>query len=516
MRRHSATIAFSTLLLLAAVPSLAVAQSAAAPSALPVELGSAVEAAVELGRSGDCAGSLGRLDPLLSQLGPGAERNMVQRLRLACLGPVGREQELGHVQRELAAAMPRDGFVRSFGIIIAAGEGRFADAAEQLALLAEDDPGSLKMVSGRSWRGIAQKLTEEAQYDLRGRVFVALARADWQPQDRPDMRDSLAQGAIEALLAKKEIDEAAGLLMRVEVPELLYAMATERLYQPLWPQIEARLGPQMGASVDHFAAARLEDFTRSPDDSHARREAVRAFILLGRYADAAEIAEQIAIVEGMGEDDVASVRYHGQALAALGKRAEAVDRLAGFARLDPASTPEAVSGLVGFAELLDEQGRAAEALAAARSALAGGTEALSPWGRMWLKRTEACALEALDRSTEARAIGDELGKAANLNPAAAIEALLCQKRDADAAAIAAKALGTSEGASAIADQFQPDGAIWAPSQSPLRELWARLLARPDIKAAFERRARILPRSLWPAPTPRAIPRPRLVNPGPVA
>ena len=506
------------LLLLAASPSLAEISRPEAPASAVSgeELRAVVDAAVELGRSGDCGGVLARLDPLLAQFGPGAERNVIQRLRLACLGPVGREAELGEVQRELAAALPRDGYVRSYGILIAATEGRFEEAAQQLAALAEDDPGSLKMVSGRSWRGIAQKLNERAQYALRDRVFVALARADWQPQDRPDMRDALAQGAIEALLAKKEIDEAAGLLDRVEVPELLYAMATERLYEPLWPQIEARLGPQTGAAVDQFARTRLEDFARSPDDAHARRDAVRAFILLGRYAEAAEVAGTVAVADGMDEDDVAAVRYHSQALAALGKRAEAAERLGGFARLDLAKTPEAVSGLVGYAELLDEQGRSAEALAAARSTLALGSDALSPWGRMWLKRTEACALEAMGRTAEARAAGGELRGAADQNPAAAIEALLCLKRDGEAAAIAVKALGTNESASAIADQFQPDGAIWAPAQSRLRALWTSFLARPDVKAAFERRARILPRPLWPSRTPRAIPRARLVNPGPVA
>jgi hypothetical protein len=504
-------IAFAAPLYAAISPPGAV--TAAIP---PAELRAAIQAAVERGQAGDCGGALARLDPLLPQLSAGAERNGVQRLRLACLGPAGRAAELGAVQRELALAMPRDGMVRSFGILIAAGEGRFTDAAEQLAVLAEDDPGSLELVSGNSWRGIAQKLNEQAQFALRDRVFVALARADWQPQDRPDMRDALAQGAIEALLAKREVDEAAALLARVDMPEFLYAMATERLYEPLWPQIEARLGPQAGKAVDRFAAARLEAFARTPDDHHALREAIRAFILLGRFADAAEIAEPIRIIEGMPEDDVIAVRYHAQSLAALGQREKAVERLRGFAALDLDRTPEAASGLVGLAEMLDEAGRPEQALATARETLGRGNHALSDWGKGWLHRTEACALGSLGRAAEARAAGDALKASAGQNEAAAVEGLLCLGRADEAAAIMVKAFATNEGASALADQFQPDGAIWAPAQSRLRALWTPFLQRPDVKAAFERRARILPRTLWPSREPRPIPRKPVADPGAVA
>jgi len=300
------------------------------------------------------------------------------------------------------------------------------------------------------------------------------------------------------------------------MPELLYAMATERAYEPLWPQIEARLGPEAGKAVDRFAAGRLEDYARSPEDPHLIRDVIRAFILLGRYAEAAEIAAPVPVKEGMSEDAVVSVRYHGQALAALGRRGEGIERLRAFAALDLAKTPDAASGLIGLAEMLDEDGRAEQALAVARAALAKSGEVLSPWGMAWLKRTEACALGALGRTAEAREAGDGLKAFAKQNQPAVVEGLLCLGRDDEAASIAVAALATSEGASTIADQFQPDGAIWAPAQSRLRALWTPFLARPDVKKAFDRRARILPRSLWPARQPRPIPRQPSAAPGPVA
>src|SRR3546814_20506673 len=116
------------------------------------------------------------------------------------------------------------------------------------------------------------------------------------------MRDSFAQGAIEALLADKQVSEAEAILPRVTMPELLVSMAMERLYEPLWPAIEARLGPHGGNAVDRFALSRLEAFTRSERDERSLRDAIRSFILLGRFPEAIELAEQVKHEEGMSEE----------------------------------------------------------------------------------------------------------------------------------------------------------------------------------------------------------------------
>lgn len=505
-RRRLALIAGATLAAVTpahAIPAKLSPQPVLDPAALHV----AVERGFDLGHAGNCAGALGVLDPLLSALPPGADRSAAQLVRLSCLAPAGRAEEIPAVQRELAAALPKNPYVRSMGVLVAASEGKFDVAAEQLADIAQNDPATLAMIPSNSWRGIAQQLTQSDEFSLRDKVVVALARADWQPADRPELRDSLAEGAIGALLADGQTSEAELLLARVTMPELLTEMAVERVYQPLWPTIEARMGPEQGRSADRFAMLRLDAFARAPDDPRALRDAVRAFILLGRYLEANETAASVRIAEGMDEDAVAIVRYDAQALAAAGRRDDALARLRPFTTLDPAKTPDAVAGLIEFAETLDEAGRAQDALGVARDALARGENALSPWGAAWLRRTELCTLATLGRGEEAREIGNLLKAKATDNEAAAVEGLLCARRTDEAAAIAVAALRTVEGADNIADQFQPEGAIWASSGSRLRALWMTLLARPDVKAAFEKRARVLPRSYWPARAPRAIPRP---------
>lgn|GEM_PF-2033361 len=470
------------------------------------EMQRAVNVAMERGRANDCVGVLAAVDPLLPRLQMGEKRTSIQLLRLPCLGIAGRMSELPAVYQELESGAPRNPMVRSFGIAIAADMGDFKLAGERLATVAEEQPAMLPLVSGEVWRSIAQRLTERKDLALRDRLYVALARAGWQPNDKPELAEGLARGAIEALLAKKETDEARSMLPRISMPEVLTGMAIERVYAPLWPDIEERLGPQSATAIDEFAVNRLETFARAPDDPKVRRDAARAFLLLGRDSDVVEITDEVKVADGMSEDDVMITSYQARALEGLGRTDDALNLMRGYDKIDLATSGEAVSGLVGLAEQLDEAGRSQEALTVAQGAMARGSRYLSGWGMAWLRRTEACALAGLGRTAEAKTVGDALAADPDSNPAATIEGLLCLKRLDEAAKIAVSTLATTEGAGQIADQFQPDGAFGLPGKSKLRAMWQPFLQRPDVKAAFEKAARILPKTLWPSETPREIPR----------
>lgn len=495
------------MMLVGAAPAAKITKPPTTAPMSEAEYRATLQAALGYAQQEDCGKLLGVLDPAIPRVG-GRNRNVVNLLRIPCLGAVGRGGEVGALYREMIAIEPDNPMVRGVGVFAASYEGDFVEAGRRLASLAEERPEALATITSNVARAIAQELTQKREFALRDRLFIALARADWQPPDRPEMRDSLAQGAIEALLTRKEVDEAGALLDRITMPELLMSMAMERHYEPLWPAIEARMGPHGATAIDRFAASRLDSFTRNPNDERAIRDAIRSYILLGRYPEAAKIAEQVAIAEGMSEEAVTSIRYHAQVLAAQSRRRQAAERMRGFAVLDLVKTPAAVSGLVGYAELLDEDGQAEAALTAARGALARSGNAISPWGAGWLRRTEVCALGALRRNDEANRLSATLIAKASDNEAAAVEGLLCIGRGDEAAKIAIATLATAEGAASIADQFQPEAALWAPAASRLRALWEPFRGRPDVRAAFDKAARILPEMLWPAREPRPIPRPR--------
>lgn len=506
-RRLSRFAAAAALML----PAVALAQAAAPvpvapamPALNPAEFRTLIDAAVKAGQADDCPALLGLLDPALPRIAA-PERLTVQMLRVVCLGR-SRGGEIPALYADVAAIDPANPAVRRLGVLVATQAGSWQTAGERLAGLAEAAPKELAAVNGMVVQAILQGLAAEKRTPLRERLLVAMAKTDWTPADMPDMRDGLAQGAIDAQLAAGNVEDAKRLLARVAAPELLAGMAMERHYAPIWPEIEVKLGPNGGDAVDSFAGPRLDAFANSPPNTKATRDAVRAFVLLGRYQDAVDTARPIVVADGLDDNATVTLRYEAQALSALGMRDAAIERLRPFATLDLAKNPYAASAIVTYAELLQEAQRPADALAVSRTLLGDGAPRLSPWGAAWLRRSELCALSSLKRTAEARAAADALIVAADVNRAAAIEGLLCAGRGDDAAKIAVPGLRTREGANQLADQFQPADALWGASDGSFRALWTGFLARPDVKAAFEGSARILPRTLRPARSPRDIPR----------
>ena len=494
----------------AGTASAAIPKSPIAP-ARPGSAGTdaAVAQAMERARVGDCKGVLVLLDPVVAGgVGKGsASRFSAQMLRMPCLAGVGREQELPPVLAELKAQAPENPLVQGFQVFLDADSGHYAEAADGLANIADARSRALSLMPGDLWRTIAQKLTVAGDVQRRDRVSLALALADWEPADRPELSESLAADGVGALLDKQAVDDARQLLTRVHRPNYLWEMAIQRRYAALWPDVEVRMGPEGGTAIDRFARRSLGAYADAPGDPQTTLDAARAFLFLGRFDDVSATAGSTKVAAGMSEEQVGTVLIEANALAAAGHRTAALARLEPFVKADFATTPEAAGALIQLAELLDQDGRFDEELTVARTGEGARADYFSAYGLAWLRRNEVCALAGLNRAAEEKIAGDALKAVSRDNEAAAIEGLLCAGRDDEAAAIAIATLATHDGADRLADQFQPDGALLPHSASRLRALWARLLARPDVKAAFERSARILPKTYWPSSAPRALPAP---------
>ena len=364
---------------MADVPRTAPSAQLAPPS--DEELKRALASAQQAVARQDCRGVLGALDPLVPRLGDTPQRAAVQRLRLVCLGVENRVGEIAGVQRELVRSMPKDRMVQAFGVLVAADESRFVDAANLITSLATQSPDSLEILTGTAVRAIAARLTEQRQYAVRGTMLVALSQADWQPNDMPELRASFAQGAIEVLAASGKTEEAAELLGRIDQPEILTGMAIERHYAALWPAIEKRLGPMSGSAVDRFARDRLAFYGDNPKSEPALRDAANALLLLGRHLDVIDLTDGLAVKDGMSGDAVRVALYRARAFAALGRNDDVVKLYGGFLTLDLQRTPDASTALINYAEFLDEIGREQEALATAQRARASAATTLTDFGK---------------------------------------------------------------------------------------------------------------------------------------
>ena len=503
-------VGFASLLIAAAAPVHAV-ETTTLPAALPSSFDSSLQAAQSAAMNNDCTGVLAALDPIVPQLGQVPQRPIIQRMRLACLAATGRTGEIPAVQQELAKTLPKDGLVQAFGVLVAADSSHFVDAADKIVQLAGSSPKNLELLTGASVRAIAIQLGEQRAFDARGRMMVALAKADWLPADMPDLRVSVTQGAIDSLVDQGRADEAANLLERVDEPEQLTAMAIERRYSVLWPSIEDMLGTNGKPLVDRYAKSKLDLYSDNPDAPGALRDAAAAMLLLGRYDDVVQMTSDVVPHDGMDRDSVRTALIRARALLALKRTDDALKLMTGFAALNLAKTPEAAATLVTYAEMLDEAGREEQALTAARAINATAGQFLTDYGKRWVDRTEVCALGALGRTAEANAAMAKLLAAVQQNQPATIEALLCLKRDAEAEKLLIKAIDDKDVASNIVVQFQPAASQWAAAPSRLRLLWQAFLARPAVKAAFERKGRLLPKAMWPTPGARPVPRDKGTN-----
>jgi hypothetical protein len=506
-----------------ALPAIAAALAALAASpsamaAIPASPGrvaavpsvdAAVSRALPLAKANDCKGVLALLDPAVAGgAGRGSTgRFSAQLLRLPCLSAAGREREVAPVLAELRAQAPDNALIRGYQILDDVDTQHYAQAADDLAAAADQRSRALAMVPGELWRQVAQALTLGNDPARRDRTALALALADWNPADRPELAETLAANGIGALLDKHALDDARALLGRIHRPPTLWEMAVERRYAALWPEIERMIGPAGGTVIDGYARTALDAYASAPQDEHAMLDATMAFSYLGRFDDVTTTAAATRIAPGMSESQVDIVLADADAQAAAGHRDAALARLRPLAAADLAATPEAAGALIGLAEQLEDAGRYEEELGVADAGLGTKAGYFSGYGLAWLKRNRVCALTGLKRSADAKAAGDALKASASDNQAAAIEGLLCAGREGEAATIAVAALATPEGADRLADQFQPDGALLPHAPSHLRGLWARLLSRPEVKAAFDRSARILPKAYWPLSTPRPLPVP---------
>ena len=257
-------------------------------------------------------------------------------------------------------------------------------------------------------------------------------------------------------------------------PRLLVGMAMERALCSRSGR-RSRRGSAPHAARRWIASppSRLDAFANRPDDAAARRDAARAFLLLGRYATMRD--ELAAPVQDRATDERGRRRDRALRCAgAGGARASATRRSRGCAvrHARPRQAPVAASGLVSLAELLDESGpRRRGAGGGARGARARRARRSARGASAGCKRTEVCALAALGRRR-----GQARRRRAHADGARTIRRRRSRRCCASAAATRRRRWRSRRWRPPRArarspTSSSPSGALWAPVPSRLRALW---------------------------------------------
>ena len=313
-----------------------------------------------------------------------------------------------------------------------------------------------------------------------------------------DLYSPLAYRALSAAARDGRNDIAPQLLSYILSPRSYVDLLTMRKYEPLWPEIEARAGPNLtlvGAENVETTRRRLAN---APSERKRFSDAAHALHFNGDFEEAIELADSWREREERGleleEGDGWALNIQAYAYDSLGQpeRADAVfDELA---KVDPEENGWVVSFVINRASRLVGHGRWEEGLEAAQYAR---TVPGSTYAEMIVAYNHTCALNRLGRTEEALAELTFMRENRETSVAMLASALLCNGLRDEAAEVLIEGLRNEDTrGNAIETLLGPEADLFY-TQSMLPDNRDLMAEYPELAAEFALHARDLPEAFTP-------------------
>lgn len=445
--------------------------------------------------------ALALLDPMLAAAETPGDRGQIEALRSFALARLNRIPEARQAIEIGVASIPAPSLlVLRQLFLLRAFDGDPRGAAETLELIAASDPRGLAQIPSEVVfnvrRGIAKDETRAFNLDY------ALVTAGWQPADAAiGDTDWLRLKLVTGLAARDRIEDAGPIVEQILSPVVLIHLGIDKRFAPLWPLIEARLGPAADTADAAYVAATKARFDKAPDSLVARLGYASALNIASREAEAitiADVAKTPAELAALSERELGLVDLHATLLGDTGRIDEALARFAALNASPIEGHPGLINTIIDQALFAVSVGRPKAALAAADFA---DTKAgfANDYGKLYIAQARACALAQLGRADDAAAAAAALLAAPATNDAAYLDAMICLgKLDAAAAAIVRR-LGNPETRATMLFALQPFLIADHPKLRGADERAAlrTLKGRADVKAAFLKAGRDLPAAVAP-------------------
>ena len=492
---------FKPVFLLAPLAALLIAAAPGGSSA-PPPIEDRLAQAATLVDAGKPDEALAILDPLLAAADLPADKGRIEGLRSFALARQGKFAEArAAIEFAADAALSPSLLVLRQLFVLRAISGDAAAAGQTLQLIAVTNDAWLAELPGEL---VGQVLfatkDDNRRFDLAYTLVVAGYSA---PDETVGAADTLKLQVIAGLADRGRLEEARPLIEKLINPVSLVRLAIDRRYQPLWPALEARLGPGADIADAAYLAAAKAAHDKQPGDAAARLGHASALNTVSREADALALADSAKTAADMAALKEPAglwlVNLSAQLLVDLGRVDEGLARYQALATLDPAQHSQLTGLLINHALVAAQAGRWPAALAAADLAERKVGADLSDYGRLFLAQVRACAHHKLGDAAAATAALAPLLAAPTANDDATLAALLCTGRlDAAAGAIIARLEDPAKRSEAlfelqpfmIADHKELPGRV---THAP----WRALKARPDVQAAFAKWGRDLPAAVAP-------------------
>ncbi len=340
----------------------------------------------------------------------------------------------------------------------------------------------------------------------RGRIALRFVRGHYF-HTLPDTLQNAFNG--QAILPAAEAGDAAlaaRLIAETDSPRFFADALVDREWSKVWPLLEARAGPGLNAVMADDVRKASARAAAKPEDWELLFAQVSALELARRYDDVVARSDRVDRsakgLKAIGEYQGWILNSRVHALDWLGRRAEGDALFDAMAKLDPKERDWLVNFVINRADRLAMQGRWQEAEPAARLA----REVASTHGSAYAKYVSlsvlACAVHKLRPSEDIAAWRGEIERNWQDNVGSAIDFALCRDELAAAKDLLLRGLENSETRDTVVRRLQPKGADINPDPfDGALSLPESLRTDPEVRAAFDRYARVLPEQFWPRPLP---------------
>lgn len=445
--------------------------------------------------------ALAALDALLAVTDTPIERGQIEGLRSFALARLNRLPEARKaIETSVASAPAPSLLILRQLFLLRAFDGDPAGASDTLQLIAASFPEGVS--------DLPSEVVIEVMRAIKGdenrafNVDFSLVTAGWSPADATvaDL-DWIRLRLITALVKRDRLEDARPILAQVLNPVVLVRLGIDRRFEPLWPAIEARLGPGADIADAAFMAAAKARFDKDPTSLIARlgyAEALNVASLEPQaitVADAAKTPEELAALK---DREVWLVNLHAALLGDAGKIDEAMARYAALNATPINGRASIVATIINQALFAESVDRPKDALAAADFADKSAAAA-SDYGRAFIAQVRACALQQLGEKAQAAAVAAPLLAKPDENGDASLGVMICLGKMDAAAALIIKRLESADERTEMLFELQPF--LIADREKPRdareRAALRTLKARPDVKAAFVKAGRDLPAGVAP-------------------
>lgn len=456
------------------------------------------KAAQKLQTPGDDAQieALGLLNGILEKLPhPSPTAGLVEGMKAGALAQLRRGSAALAVARSATAQFDGNPDVFRLWIALEMEQGDVPGVLGALRRTVQAQPQVVATLPDNWVRYIQQKLQalpraerDERRYDL----CIALADGGWQMQPRGSGGDAMLSCAIVAHALRGEWAAARSGLAQGPVASTLASLALDRRYQPLWSDLD-----KLGA--DGFRKSMERDLEAAsaapPRDPKALLRKARALRALGRNADAEALEKPLATdmgqVEVIGDDAFWLVNDYAEVLRDQGRVEEAVAAMDRALALGVDRYPSLVNLAINRLQLLDSAGRPQAVLDAAKGLEEKSAGITSVFGRMWIWAEMACAQRALGQTADAAATEAKMAEKADENRYAMARAAACRGNVAEIAETLVARLKSADTRSSVLDLFVVFGGpqVLSPFDQRLRQTMQAATQRPEVQAEFRKQGR---------------------------